>query len=334
VVFLGLLRPGLAREFDAELLAAVGDGALVGQGPGHEELADLVLEEGHEGGLQRGPVFEIALGPGPRHAMDPVEHVRGAALDQAAAGGIGPGFVDLAPEPEVREGRACTEEIGAGGEVCVELREPFAEGAFDLRPGLRVGAHEPDPPHHALAHLARRGRALLVARPGHHGRGDAPRRSDLVDIARPAQVEHPLVAPLVAKFLDQSRNECGHGIRGMDAGFGVLGFQGLEDRGGILDRRIVGSDHKGDDGDLRVLLVLTHGLGIAHDPAMGETLVAVVGAYLDRVGRELCAEDPVHVCQGSSSFVRTAHTPSRRKFGVSRIGRLRVNSVPAARPRW
>jgi hypothetical protein len=97
-------------------------------------------------------------------------------------------------------------------------------------------------------------------------------------------MEHPLVPPLVTKLFEQSRNKSGDGIRGVNARVGVLCLEGLDDWRRVLHGLVIRPDHQGNDGDLGVLLIIRHGVRIAYDPAVGEALVAVIGAYLHRVG--------------------------------------------------
>ena len=127
------------------------------------------------------------------------------------------------------------EQIGPSHEMGVQQVEHVEESGLDLRRGHGVGADEPDPVHHAGADLAgESGMFLLVGRRPPHPRDPSGRR-DLVDVAGPAIVEHPFVAPLVAEFLDQGGNEVGDRVLGMDRGLRKKLFEPVDDRRGVLN---------------------------------------------------------------------------------------------------
>src|SRR5205807_1730187 len=85
-------------------------------------------------------------------------------------------------------------------EMVVEQSQHIEESSLDLRRGYCVRADEPHPVHHAGPNLAGEGCMLLFAGVGTAHARDAPRRADLVDVACPTVVEHPLAAPLGADY--------------------------------------------------------------------------------------------------------------------------------------
>ena len=105
----------------------------------------------------------------------------------------------------------------------------------------------------------------------------------------PAVVEHQLVAPFVAIFLDQRGEEAQGRVFGMDRRLGIRGFQRLDDGRRILERASSGVMTSGISGsrarasNSSVLRPL--------QPAVREPLVAEPGPHLDRIGRHLVAED-------------------------------------------
>ena len=134
--------------------------------------------------------------------MDPGEHVSPVGLDPGRARRIGPGVVDLAPEAEVAPGGPPTEEIGSVGEMRLEQPEGVAEGLFDLRRRDLVRADEADPRLHALDHLRPHGDPGVLVPGRRHRHGDPTAGREAILFARPAQMEHPLVAPLVAELFE------------------------------------------------------------------------------------------------------------------------------------
>src|SRR5581483_10910993 len=167
------------------------------------------------------------------------------------------------------------------------------ERLLDLRGGLGIGADEPYPPDHPLPHLRGGGRDPIVIRIRHRHPRDPPRGSQLIHFARPSIVEHPLVAPFVAEFLEQDRNEAGGGIGGMNRRFGVQSLEAFYNRRGILKALVGWGHYQRDDRKLRVLLILRLARTAAEDPLMRYPLEAEPGANLDRVGRHLGPEDAI-----------------------------------------
>src|SRR5262245_47337150 len=98
----------------------------------------------------------------------------------------------------------------------IEQIEHLPKAALDLRRRRFAGADEPDATGHARAHLIGELPMFVLARLWRAHPRDAAGRGALVDLARPAIMEHPFVAPLVAEFLDQDRREARHGIVGVD----------------------------------------------------------------------------------------------------------------------
>src|SRR5205085_10689769 len=83
---------------------------------------------------------------------------------------------------------------------------------------------------------------------------EAAGRTDLVDVAHPAVVEHPFVAPFVAEFLDQRGNEAGDRVIGMDRGFWIELFDSLGHRRGVLNAGALRRYHERNDRSLGVFL--------------------------------------------------------------------------------
>src|ERR1035438_7201007 len=125
---------------------------------------------------------------------------------------------------------------------------------------------------------------LLLARLGTAHARDAPGRTYLVDLARPAIVKHPLVAPLVAEFLDQYGYKAHKRIVGMDRWFRMKPLDPVDDRRGILDASTLRRDHQRDDRHPGVFLVFRLARRIAQNPLMRDGFITKIGADLDRVG--------------------------------------------------
>ena len=161
--------------------------------------------------------------------------MRRAAADDGARGRIGPHFVNLSPQTKVAECGSSTEQIGAISEMDVQQSQHIDKTGLDLRRRQGVGADEPHPVDHAGPNLAgERGVLLLVRRRSAHPR-DAAGSADLIDVAGPAVVEHPFVAPLVAEFLDQCGDEAGDGVIGMDRRFRKKLLHRVDNRRGVLN---------------------------------------------------------------------------------------------------
>src|SRR4029450_3321189 len=138
---------------------------------------------------------------------------------------------------------------------------------------------------------------LLARRRRTHAR-DAPRGADLVDIARPAVVEHPFVTPLVAELLDQGGNEANDRVVGVDRGLRIKLLHRVDDRGGVLNAFFLRRYHQGDNRHPGMFLEFRLAVSIAQNPLMGDGFVAKIGAYLYRVGRHLGADDAIAVRHG------------------------------------
>ena len=121
---------------------------------------------------------------------------------------------------------------------------------------------------------------------------------------RPAKVEHPLVAPLVAELLEERRNEGGDGLVGVDRRRREALFHRLDDGGGVLDAGVVRGHHQRHEGEAGVLGEEVAGGGAVH-PLVVDVLVAEVRAHLDRIGRLLRTDHPI--------AIRHAKLPRRSK---------------------
>src|SRR6516164_6459355 len=295
MIFLRLLRPGVIAKPDAELLPAFGKTFLVGERPWHEFSADLSAEDRFERRLERGPALEIAFGAWPQHAVYPIQHMRRAAFDQGARGRIGPHLVELTPESEVTVGRSSAEQKGALRQMVFEQLEHIAKTGLDLGRRLRIGADEPEPIGHAGADRAGEVGLLLFAPSRRAHAGDSPRRADLVDVARPAIVKHPFVAPLVAELLDQGGDKTRHTVAGMDGRLGEQLFHLIDDWSGILDASALRRYHQRNDRQLGIFFIISLARRIAQNPLMRNAFIAKIGAYLDRIRRHLGAEDAIEV---------------------------------------
>ena len=170
-------------------------------------------------------------------------------------------------------------------------------------PGPVVGADEAQAAHHALgdggAGLGHGERALRA----HHLLGDAFGGRPGIRLVAPAIVEHPLVAPLVAVFLEQCGNEGECGIVGHDRGLAPPGLEALDDGRGIL-----------------------HALGFpsgASPPAAPAAAWRISGT---RPGRRASAGSTraAGPCSGSRNAPspNRARAPSRRSDGRSRRGQI------------
>src|SRR6202034_2214323 len=69
----------------------------------------------------------------------------------------------------------------------------------------------------------------------------------------------------------------------------------VDDRRGVLKADALGRNHKWDDRHFGVFFVFRLAAGISQNPLMRDGFVAKLGAYLDRVGRHLGAEDTIAV---------------------------------------
>ena len=199
----------------------------------------------------------------------------------------------LESDAEVAERRTVAEQIVATVEVGLDQVDRVEEGLLDLGRGLLVRADEPDPGNHPLPDLGGHRLERLLVGIGVHALGDAPRAGLLVRGPGPAVVEHPLVAPLVAELLEQDGNEGSRGIRRVDGGFGELGLHRLDDRRRVLHAAVVRRNDERHQGQPGVATELVLVGWAPPDPLVGDSLVAEVGAHLDRVGREIAAEDSV-----------------------------------------
>ena len=119
--------------------------------------------------------------------------------------------------------------------MLVEQSEHFADPRLDPRCVVGAGADKPDPVHHARPHLLGEAPKRFPSSACRSADArDAPRRADLIDVARPAVVKHPFVAQLVAEFLDQCRNEARNGVvRVWIDGSGCSLSHRVDDRRGI-----------------------------------------------------------------------------------------------------
>src|SRR5205814_8123967 len=88
---------------------------------------------------------------------------------------------------------------------------------------------------------------LLLTRIGRTHSREPAGGADLVDLARPAVVKHPFIAPLVAEFLDQRGNKAGNGIAGMDRWHRMELFHPLDDRRGVLNAGALRRNHQWND---------------------------------------------------------------------------------------
>src|SRR5712664_2872884 len=158
--------------------------------------------------------------------------------------------------------------------------------------------------------------------------------ADLVDVAGPAVVEHPFVAPLVAKLLDQRRYEARDGVIGMDRRFRIKLLHGVDDRRGILNASALRRDHQGNDRHPGVCLVFGLARGVPQNPLMRNGLVAKITAYLDRVGRHLGADDAIAVRHSEPPAMSlTAFSPALSRDDLyhlkHRVERTRVANASA-----
>src|ERR1700737_3021684 len=146
---------------------------------------------------------------------------------------------------------------------------------------------------------------------------DAAGRADLVDIARPAVVEHPFVAPLVAEFLDQCGNEVSYAVIGSDRRLRIKLLHRVDDRRRVLNADALGRNHQGDDRHPGMLLVFRLACRIPQNPLMRNAFVAKIGAHLDRVGRHLGPEDAIAVSHElSSDWVLDGLSPALSGYDV------------------
>ena len=137
---------------------------------------------------------------------------------------------------------------------------------------------------------------------GRHRGRDSPGRTQSIFFTRPAQMKHPLVAPLVAELLEQE----GHEIRNRIARLGRMireeFLHRLHDRCRILHALIIRSDDQGYDRNLRVFLIVGHRVGIANDPLMRNLLVPEIRTDLDREGREFHSKNAIDLGHDGSSL--------------------------------
>src|SRR5271166_7038721 len=150
--------------------------------------------------------------------MYPCEQVWRSRVDERARRRIGPGIVELAPNREVGERWALAEQVGALGEVRLKDRKGLEEGVLDLRASLGIRTDERNAINHPLANHRHPTGQLYVVRNRHHRACDTPRGRELINLARPAIVEHPLVAPFIAELFEQYRQELCHRIGRVNRG--------------------------------------------------------------------------------------------------------------------
>src|SRR5271157_1605144 len=134
--------------------------------------------------------------------MNPCEDVRRTPPDQRAGCGIGPCVVNLPPHRKVAERGTPAEQVRPAGEMRLEESERIAEGLFDQRCVLRIRADKPYAIDHPLPYLSRHPGEQIFVTTRHQLVRDASGGRDLIDLARPSVVEHPLVAQFVAELLE------------------------------------------------------------------------------------------------------------------------------------
>jgi hypothetical protein len=180
----------------------------------------------------------------------------------------------------------------------IQQAEHFLQAGLDLRRRRGVRSDEPDSVDHARGNLRRERVVLLFVCRGRTHPRNASGRGNLVDVPRPAVMEHPFVAPFVAELFDQHGDESCYRVGGMDRRLGVKFFDPVDDRGGILDASSVRRNHQRDDRHFGVLLEFRMACRIAQNPLMRNALVAEIGAYFHRVGRHFGADDAISVRHG------------------------------------
>lgn len=154
----------------------------------------------------------------------------GLRAQDAAAGGVDGAFIKLRREAEIGEGRARAEQIGPCCQMGIEDGDQLIEIGFYQRHSLFAGADEMAACSHPCKdHFGEIGDVGFCA-VRLHETGERLGAGTLVDLIPPAEVEHQLVAPFIAKFLDQ----CGEEVEfvvGVDGGRGVARLQRLDDGG-------------------------------------------------------------------------------------------------------
>ena len=194
-------------------------------------------------------------------------------------------------------------------QMSVEQAERPLEGALDDRSGLFVRSDEADASRHALGD----GRACLRQRErsagARHLQRDALGSGPAIGLIGPAIMEHPLVAPLVAVFLQQRGNEGERRIGGNDRGFGMRILEALDDRRGILHAFALRRHDQRHQGKLGVFLEFGLVGRRARQPIVRDVLVAEIRAHLHRVRRQLRAEDAI---RGGHQIQRLRRNHRRR----------------------
>ncbi len=291
MVFLRLLRPHRIAQRNVETADAGRDRRGIRSRPRQEQATDFLRQQRHQGRRQCRPRLKRPLGPGVHHALDPSHHIRRRRAHLAAGSGIGRRLVQLAPHAEVGQARPAAQQVGALGEMGIEQPERALERGFDDRPGLLARSDEAQPSRHAVGHhRARLGDAERPL-PARHLQRDAFGRRPAVGLVVPAVVEHRLVQPLVAIFLEQRRDEGDCRIVGHDRWLARGRLEMLDDRRRVLNARTVRRDDQRDQRQLGVLLEIRLIGRRARQPVVRQSLVAEIRPHLHRIGREFRSEE-------------------------------------------
>ena len=142
-------------------------------------------------------------------------------------------------------------------------------------------------------------------------------------LARPAVVEHPLVAPLVAELLEQRRHERGGRLARMDRRLRELRLEALEDRRRILDGLVLRRHGERHQRQLGVALELGLRRRRPHDPRVRDALVAE-DERSSPSGRQLDAEDAIDDMGGTPFARGEAFSARARRFKPGQASRARA----------
>ena len=126
----------------------------------------------------------------------------------------------------------------------------------------------------------------------HHLHDPLRRRALIIKIG-PAIMKHRLVDPLVGIILNHRRQIGQRLILWPDAGLRVLSLQPFNDRGGILQRKVVRPHQHWDQRQAGELGELGLARRRPRDPAVLDPFEAHIIAHLDRIGRQISAKQAI-----------------------------------------